>query len=225
MRRLKDIWLTAMALTVSTAAMATDSYIKQWNTAVIIGSIPHSNFRYYLEPQLRFIADPYILNEAFFLGGLGYQVNHDLVIFAGAGWIFSKSPQGTDSNEMRIWQQVNWLAINHDNYNLISRTRMEERKNTNGSPYAYRFRQRLWLRIPLTRFPSFSFSCFDEIFLNLNHPSWVSPYFFAQNRAFIGIGHQLTKAVMVDAGYMNQYLHSNQNQLDHVILLTFSIRA
>lgn len=216
--------MVLVTLPCSTTTIAADSYVKQWNTAVIIGPIPHSNFKYYIEPQLRFIADPYIFNQAFLLGGLGYQFNEDLMAFAGAGWIFTKTPQDTNANEMRIWQQSNWRITNTDSFNLNSRTRLEERKNTDYSQYAYRLRQRIWLHVPFKRYPQYSFSCFDEVFFDFNHPAWVSPYFFAQNRAFIGIGDQLTNHVMLDAGYMNQYLHSTQNQLDHVLLMTFSIR-
>lgn len=223
--RICALLIVIATLPYTICASAADSYVKQWNTAVIIGSIPHSKFRYYFEPQLRFIADPYVFNQSFLFGGLGYQMNEDLMVFAVAGWIFSKNTQGNTSNEIRIWQQANWRVTDTSSYNVNSRTRLEERKNTAFSQYAYRFRQRLWLRIPFHAVPQYSLSLFDEVFFDLNHPAWVSPYFFAENRAFIGIGHELTTQVMLDAGYMNQYLHSNQNRVDHVLLLTFSIRV
>jgi hypothetical protein len=203
--------------------MAATSYVKQWDAAVISGAIAKTNYQYYFEPQIRFIGDPYIFNQSLLLGGLGYQYSPSLILYAGPGWIINKSTNGDVTHEIRLWQQANLSLVNRATVTLNSRTRMEERMNTQYSSIAYRFRQRFWLRMPIRLSSKYSLSAFDEFFLDLNHPEWVSPYFFSQNRAFVGVGYQLSNNVLMDAGYLNQYLHANKNQVDHVLLVLFTI--
>ena len=208
------------------SANSTQSYNKAWAVATLIGSMPvNPAFKYYLEPQIRFIDDTYFFNQALQLGGLGYQINKNIMVFAGPGWIITKTPEGESTHETRFWQQINWLMLS--NPNLNSRTRLEQRKRTDVAPMAVRFRQRVWMRIPFKKWERYSFSINDELFFNLNHPSWVSPYLFEQNRAFVGISTQLTKAMIVDIGYLNQYNRSSRttNYSDHVFLLSFSITS
>ncbi len=215
--------VVAFIAALGAPAMAADSYLKQWDNLVITGSITNSHYQYYFEPQIRFIDDTYVFNELFLLGALGYRVNSSLSFFVGPGWIITKNTDGSMSHEVRLWQQLNYLAISKATFNLNARTRFEQRKDTQYSTIAYRFRQRLWLRVPFKSHPSLSFSIFDEIFLNFNHPQWVSPHFFSQNRAFIGLGYQYSKALSIDTGYMNQFLNSTTSRDDHVLVVICSI--
>lgn len=220
----KIILLIFFFLIWASNSNATESYGKLWGSATITGPFfPDSNFRYYLQPDVRFINDPYVFNQLLLQPGLGYQFNPRLVFYGGIGWIVDKNPQGITSHEDRLWEQLNWLMANTNTFDINIRTRFEENKNLDQSQIAYRFRERIWLRIPFKSSPTHSFSCFDEIFLNLNHPQWVSPYFFAQNRAFVGIGTQFSKTTILDVGYLNQYIHNRQNQLNNVLLFTLTI--
>lgn len=210
------------------SANSTSSYNKAWAVAAIIGSMPvNPAFKYYIEPQIRFIDDNYFFNQTLQLGGLGYQINKNIMVFAGPGWIITKTPEGESTHETRFWQQLNWLMVNSPNLNMNSRTRVEERKRTNTAPMAIRLRQRVWMRIPFKKWERHSFSVFDELFFNMNHPAWVSPYLFEQNRAFVGIATQLTKSMIADIGYLNQYLRPSRTNSfsDHVFLLSFSITS
>jgi Protein of unknown function (DUF2490) len=214
---------TVLIMVSSSRVMAADSYLKQWDSAVFTGSIRKSNYQYYLETQIRFIDDPYLFNQSLLIGGLGYRFNSSLTIYACAGWIVDKLITGKLENEIRFVQQINSMIYEESSFSVSSRTRFEERKKTEYSEIAYRFRERLWLRIPYQYNPVFSFSFFDEIFLDLNHPQWVSPDFISQNRAFVGMGYQYSPHITIDVGYMNQLLISRRNQVDHVLLFLFSI--
>lgn len=210
----------------TSSAYSTRAYNKQWVVATVIGSMPvNPVFKYYLEPQLRFIDDHYFFNQTLQLGGLGYQFNKNITLFAGPGWVITKTPSGQSTHETRYWQQLNWLILNKSSLNINSRTRLEERERTDTAQMAVRFRQRIWMRIPFEKWERHSFSIFDELFFNLNHPYWVSPYLLEQNRAFVGITTQLSKSMLVDIGYLNQYLRpSNTNSIsDHVFLVSFTI--
>ncbi len=212
---------------MSVFAMATngmESHTKLWSVGTVIGLVsPDSQVKYYLEPQLRLIDDKYKFNQFLFLGGLGYQFNSDVMVFVGPGWVVSKNPQGKVFHEYRIWQQVMWRAYLSPNLVINSRTRLEERRNLDAPQLAYRLRERVWARIPLQHWSGHSLSMFDEMFFNLNHPQWVSPYLFEQNRAFVGVGTQMSKSTVIDVGYLNQYIHNRVNRLDHVLLLNVTM--
>ncbi|KTD68599.1 hypothetical protein Lste_1757 [Legionella steelei] len=206
------------------ATHSTRTYSKDWAVANIIGPISeNSSFKYYLEPQLRLIDTPSVFNQFLYLGGLGYQFNRNVMLFIGPGWILTKTPENKTHTEKRLWEQLNWQVMKDSNLSINSRTRLEERQRSDQSQIAFRLRERLWLRVPLKKWQSYSFSCFNEFFFNLNHPSWTSPYLFEQNRAFIGIAKNLSKTAILDIGYLNQFLHSSQNQNDNVLLLSLTM--
>lgn len=207
------------------ATFGARSYTKYWSTASIIGSVSKdSAFKYSLEPQIRLIDTPSVFDQVVLLAGAGYQYNPDLMFFIGPGWIYTKSPATSAiTEEKRLWQQINWRAVNNSNLTLNSRTRLEERSQEDESQIALRFRERLWLRVPFKEQEKYSLSCYDELFFNLNHPAWTSPHLFEQNRAFIGIGRQLFQSATLDMGYLNQFHHSFSNQTNNVLLLSFSM--
>lgn len=208
----------------STTLHATETYIKQWTTANFVGSISEdSKFKYYIEPQLRFIDDRYVFNQAFLFAGLGYQFTPTVSLFVGPGWVLTKNTEGEVYHEYRLWQQLNWQILNSSVVSLNSRTRLEEKERSNQSQVAYQLRERIWVRIPIKNTNQFYYSVFDEVFFNLNHPSWTSPHFFEQNRLFLGIGKQLTKTTMLDFGYLNQLQFGPPRQLNHVLLVSFSV--
>jgi hypothetical protein len=206
------------------SAYSSEPYYKDWTVATIIGSVSDkSSFKYYLEPQLRLIDTSSVFNQLLLLGGFGYQFNKDMMLFVGPGLVVTKTTAGDTFYEQRYWEQFNWRIQNNLNWNINSRTRLEERKNATTAPIAFRLRERMWIRVPLKKWEGYSFSCFDEIFFNLNHPDWVSPYSLEQNRVFVGVSRQLSKSTILDVGYLNQFIHSTRNQMDHVLLLSFTV--
>lgn len=208
---------------VAPYANSIESWNKGWAVATVIGSISeYSPFMYYLEPQIRLADDNYVFNQLLLLAGIGYQLQQNIAVFIGPGWVLTKTPEGNITHEKRLWEQINWSSQN-TSISINSRLRLEERVNTKYTQTAVRLRERIWIRIPFSFWPNYSFSCFDEVFFNLNHPQWTSPYFFEQNRAFVGISKQLSKETIIDIGYLNQYLHSVNSQLNNVLLINFSI--
>lgn len=203
-----------------------EHYTKLWLTNVsTLSFTSNPKLKYYLEPQLRLIDNHNKFNEVFFLTGIGYQVTPTILLLTGPGWILTETTQDQMEHEFRLWEQMNWQPISPTQYSIISRSRLEERKQTNNPGIAIRFRERLWVRIPIKHSNAYSLSLFDEVFMNLNHPAWVSPDFMSQNRAFIGIGKQLSPTAILDIGYLNQYIMSQQNQINHVALVSLTITA
>lgn len=202
-------------------------HTKLWSTAVFIGPlIKDTKIKYYLEPQLRLIDDKYKFEEAFIYAGIGYQTTPDLILFLGDASVVSRKTTGNYVHENRVWQQANLSVINNDSFNLLSRTRLEERKNLSESQWAVRLRERLMVRIPLRNWVTHSLVLSDEVFFDLNHPKWIgNNNVFAQNRAFIGIGTKISKQTSFDIGYLNQYQFTNPNQMSNVLLLSLNITS
>ena len=203
---------------------AIEEHTQLWMVSTILEPFSDtSRFKYYLETQLRFIDNPYKFRMMQVLPGIGYQASPNTVLLGGAGWIPFKTLNGVMLHENRIWQQLNWLIVGSSEYILSNRLRLEERRLTTIPGIALRLRERLFDRIPFQRWPGHSLSMFDEVFLNINHPSWVIQHVFEQNSAFIGIGTQLLKNTILDIGYMNQYVASNPRQMSNVLVLNLSV--
>lgn len=183
----------------------------------------NSALRYYLEPHLRLMTRSSFFKQSLMLGGIGYQLNPAIILLTGVGSVLTQTAQGRLLHESRYWQQVNWLAWNTFKANLNIRFRLEERHIQLDPQIAIRFRERAWLRVPIKNWKGHYVSSFDEIFFNFNHPNWVSPYTFEQNRFFIGLGTQITPSTMMDIGYLNQYLHSYKNEWENILFLSFTI--
>lgn len=221
---LKALQLTLCLLLITVPAYGMQSYEKLWSSTVITGPLKAASpYQYYLQTDLRIMSNRYVFERLMVLPGLGYQFLPSIIGYIGIGRSIEKTLDGETQQENRYWQQLNWHALAAATYDLVSRTRLEEIQNLDESHTAYRLRQRFWLRIPFSTDNKYSFSCFDELFFNINHPAWVSPSLIAQNRAFVGIGNQLSKSAMLDIGYMNQYLHSQAIQMNHVLLLNLAI--
>lgn len=203
----------------------TIQHTKAWATTVVTGTlIQDSPFRYYLEPQIRFIDNHYKFEEALLYVGIGYEFSPYLTLFVGDAGTISRQSSGDYVRQNRIWQQLNWNIFCKNKINVISRTRLEERKNLSEAQWAVRLRERWLLRIGFPYWQNRSIVLFDEIFFNFNHPAWAgNSGTISQNRAFVGIGTQFSKQATVDVGYLNQYQFTVPNQVSHVLLVIVSL--
>jgi hypothetical protein len=203
---------------------AIEEHTRFWSSANVLGSFSSNNrLKYYLEPQLRFIDDSSKFNQAIMVAGLGYQPSENVVILGGLGGYLIKNLQGEMLHEYRLWEQLSVQIPTLPTYDLFNRIRLEQRDLLGEAGIAWRLRERLLLRIPLRHWPDHSLVTFDEIFMNLNRPKWVVPHFFDQNRAFFGIGTQLSKTSILDIGYLNQYIMSSPHQLGNVLLVNLTV--
>jgi len=199
-------------------------YFKFWDNTVIIGSLSENKkWKYYLEPNIRLIARRKKFDEGLIYAGFGYQFTPNAIFFLGDAWITTQTLQARYMRENRVWQQILWNALTSPRLNLIVRLRLEERKDISQPRWAMRWRQRLMFRIPFGTESRYSLVLFDEMFFNLNHPSWVSNRVLEQNRAFIGIGTRISKYSNLDVGYLNQTRFAATGQINHVLLISFAM--
>lgn len=214
---------------LSTSLFAKDLQVhtKLWLTGTFIGPLTEENkkLKYYLDSRLRLIDDTYILDQDRVYAGLGYEVTPNFTPFICGAYIINESTSGVITHEYRIFEQFIWNMIHNSSLSLSNRTRLEERRDTNQSQWAYRLREQFTLKIPFKRWKKYSFLTFDEVFLNLNYPQWVDHRFFAENRAFVGIERTISKAWSFDVGYINQYQFSTPNKMSNGIYLAINMNA
>ena len=143
--------------------------------------------------------------------GIGYKPNQNITFLLGLGQYGTYSNDGNFktpmlNHEFRIWEQ---LALN--NYfgpaKIEHRYRIEQRWR--GGKYRNRFRYRFFPMVAINK-PGIEkgavfIAAYDEIFL-----TDVGSH-FERNRVFAGIGYQVSKPLMIQVGWLNQYDLSADN--------------
>ncbi len=151
---------------------------------------------------------------------VGYQVTKALSLWQGYAWVADFLP--TFRSENRLYQQLQYRTAVHG-FNLLSRSRLEERFIEDTSGVAIRARTMLRVGYPFGRAKAWSVVLYDEVFINLNSIQNGPEGGFDQNRAFGGVNYKLSGHVNVDAGYQFQLVNSPEPGLanggNHIILI------
>ena len=195
---------------------AVRSINKSWSLLTLTGN--YGSFLYNIEPQMRIFEQPKPFQQFLTNASGGYNVTPDWQLWLGqAVTTVSQDAIAGTVDEVRVWQQAGW------NKQLLrmqfsSRTRIEERRSFGFSDWAFRFRERALLSIPLTE--KIVLEAADEVLLNLKHVQWLTTGTWDQNRASLAIVQQLSESCFISVGYMNQYLFIiNNPQSDNVLLI------
>jgi hypothetical protein len=200
-----------------------------WLAGSLTGKLPSSindgkgSWRLWIDGQSRFGDDASRFSQGLVRPGIGYALNKAWSIWAGYAYIRTDQPYTqTPSNENRIWEQVTWQGLVRST-DLSSRTRLEQRFNSSGSGTGVRLREMGKLIQPLGAKKFWLISAYDEIFVNLNSTNFGARAGADRNRAYAGPGINLSRAVRVELGYLNQYTFNNNgpDKIDNV----FSINA
>lgn len=233
---LKDVALSLLLFLFCYPAFGDDTQqnSKLWTSIVVGGPLAEDQtFQYYVESQARFIINRSDKFDTFASGGgIGYRYSPGLVLWLGNSWTTTNDLIEGPGHEYRNWQQMSWNAINNKSFDFSIRTRLEQRKDLDESPWAMRLRQKATLSVPLKKYKGYFFVTYDEVFFNLNHPSWVSDQTISQNRAFIGIAIPTSKRTSLEVGYLNQYLvgsnldlNTRSDQMNHFLYLNLKIKT
>ncbi|WP_347923436.1 DUF2490 domain-containing protein [Pontimicrobium sp. SW4] len=155
--------------------------------------------------------------------GIGYTFNESKNnVLMGYGYILSENYLGnTDDkvsiNEHRIFQQFTSKQT-VGNVKLNHRYRFEQRFVE--SDFKMRFRYFLGLNIPLDKKEKgankYYISAYNEIFLN------TKSSIFDRNRVYAGLGYNISNALRLEAGYMNQFFETtSRDQFNIITFFTF----
>ncbi len=204
---------------LSPAINATQTYNKIWTALGLNTNV--GKFAYQFEPQARFIDRPLLrLEQSLNNIGGGYLYSSHWAFWLGSTWIMN-IPVNTPSNhELRLWQQIIYntsveLPV------LTIRSRFEERQLQNFTQWNYRLRERFTYSRALT--PKIALLIYDELFININRPTWVKTNVFEQNRIQIGVNQEIAPWLTLGPGYLYQYIFAHPPLASHVLVINAQI--
>lgn len=166
-----------------------------------------------LEVQERFTNDADRLGQLLLRGLVAYRLSQR--VNAGVGYAFVLTdPVGPASlNEHRFYQELNVRLIDDDGVTLDARTRLEQRSFEEQEALAWRLRQFVQLRVPVSK--ASKLVLYTEPFVDLNQTG-VQRGGLSIWRNFAGIAIPLGKGVEVVPGYLNQYVvRAGPDRIDH----------
>ena len=176
-------------------------------------------WRWWAEIQPRSREEGEDMDQLLFRPGIGYALTDHSTVWIGYAHVINFPASGDNIHEDRIWQQYMWSGATPLGA-FTSRTRFEQRWQTNGNETGGRFRQMFKLSWPLPFYQPVSLVGWDEVFIHLNDTNWGARQGFDQNRGFAGIGYRVQPTLLIEIGYMNQYINrSTVDNLNHVLSL------
>jgi len=196
-----------------------------WSALKASGLFVNDHYNYVFELHGRFRFENPVFAKGISRFGLGYVVNPSIRVFLGYDFDGRETPLNDDKVMLgqRVWQQVSAQLSKDEHFSWASRTRFEQRFSFDFSGTALRLRELLSWNFTDTIYDKITPSIYDEVFLNLNHPSWVSRKTVSQNRVFVGLLIPWKKYAMVRVGYMNQTFFGvrgvEMNHIFHVALI------
>lgn len=168
--------------------------------------------------QARLTDSQQTLNALFIRPSLYYKFENRFRVAIGYDMI----PTYPDSDplffEQRFWPQIQKSYSPNKSSDITLRTRMEYRIRNIERSSAIRFRQRVELAYQLSQ-TGWIIDVFDELFLGLKKPTWVTQRTVDQNRIFIGFAKKINRYIQLDFGYLSIYRPRIRSRLSHIPLL------
>jgi hypothetical protein len=168
-----------------------------------------------LEAQERFTNDAERLGQLLLRSLVGYRINKDVNIGAGYAFVLTDPVGPVELNEHRFYQELNVrMLTTPGGTTLDSRTRLEQRTFEERDETAWRLRQFVQLRVPVSD-KGHRVVAYTEPFIDLNETD-VQRGGLSIWRNFVGVSIPLAKGIEVVPGYLNQHVfRDGQDRSDH----------
>lgn len=199
---------------------------QSWNSVQLIGPIASSEkWSYFFKEEARFdLHDEHVFDESVTDWAICYDALAYLRCCLGTSIVVSTKENPDEvTKEQRFWPEITWRAKQTDRYKIISRTRLEIRNNFARSGVALRFRQKVIVHFlnDSRRIHPF---WYDELFINLKKPAWITRNTVDQNRFFIGVKVKHNAILSWELGYLNQIKFGDSaNLMNHVGIFAINI--
>jgi hypothetical protein len=167
-----------------------------------------------VEAQERFTNDAGRLGQLLLRSLVAYRIDRDANIGAGYAFILT-DPVGPGAlNEHRFYQELNIRLIGtQDGVTLDSRTRLEQRMFEERGGTAWRLRQFVQLRAPISA--ALKLVAYSEPFIELDQTG-VQRGGLSLWRNFVGVSIPLARRVELVPGYLNQHVvRAGPDRTDH----------
>ncbi|NBB52825.1 DUF2490 domain-containing protein [Rhizobium sp. CRIBSB] len=176
-----------------------------WTGAFASGPVKeNSRMLVWIDAHARFNGEGDQLNTTILRPGIGWRVSPRLDVWAGYAHITLHRP-GPDGQEHRAWQQATYPVAEIAGGRLTGRTRLEQRFREGGDETGWRLRQFMRWSRPIAG-PELTLVASNETFIAFNDTDWGQNSGYDQNRAFVGVGWQVTPKFRLEGGYMNQQI-------------------
>jgi len=184
--------------------------------------------------QLRSADDWDHVRNAVIRPSLGYALNDRVTASLGYMWNRTLNPDGPDSTENRIWQQLA-IAQPLPRFTLTHRIRLEQRfieRPSQPDVDAVRLRYQLRAQVPLeapTPASPFARGAYvavqGEVMGHLSGEDQLNGKTFDQARAFASIGWRMDRRADFEVGYQQQYLNGRTvDTQNHTVLFMATTR-
>ncbi len=222
--------LTALALvSAGPAAAQTSQDTQLWLNTTLFGT--HGDFVYFAEVQPRFGNDISRLDQLILRPAVGWKLNDALTIYQGYARV-ENTPAGMPSfSEDRSFQQLSWEIGEFQKFKLSSRTRFEQRWESDGRDVGFRFREQLRASHPIfDEAWGLKAVGWSEVFVALNDTDWGARAGFDQIRTFVGLEIPLQEKSKgkstVEIGYLNQTVNAPaaRVEVNHILSLNLFVR-
>jgi hypothetical protein len=195
-----------------------------WTGAFANGPVREkSRLLVWFDAHARFNGEGDQLNTTILRPGVGWRVSPRLDVWVGYADV-TLHRHGPNGEEHRVWQQATYPVAEIGGGRLTARTRLEQRFRDGGDDTGLRLRQFIRWSRPLAT-PDVTIVASNETFLALNDTDWGQNAGYDQNRAFIGLGWQMTPKFRLEGGYMNQRIDGGagpDRQNDNFVLNGFA---
>lgn len=167
-----------------------------------------------LEARERFTDDAGRLGRLLARSLVGYRIDKRTSIGVGYAYVFSDPVGPLRRNEHRFYQEFNHRLIETEGgVTVDARTRLEQRTFEESDGTAWRLRQFVQVRVPLSQ--DNKLVAFAEPFIDLNQTA-VQRGGVSLWRNFVGVSVPLTKNAERVPGYLNQYVvRGGADRIDH----------
>lgn len=167
-----------------------------------------------LEARERFTDDAGRLGQLLARSLVGYRIDKRTSIGVGYAYVFSDPVGPLRRNEHRFYQEFNHRLIETEGGMTVdARTRLEQRTFEESDGTAWRLRQFVQVRVPLSQ--DNKLVAFTEPFIDLNQTA-VQRGGVSLWRNFVGLSVPLTKNAERVPGYLNQYVvRGGADRIDH----------
>jgi len=202
--KLRTIAVAAAVFVAANPAMANEDDANVWlGQFATINATDKVYVR--LEAQERFTNDAERLGQLLLRSLVGYRINKDVNIGAGYAFVLTDPVGPVELNEHRFYQELNVrMLTTSGGTTLDARTRLEQRTFEERDDTAWRLRQFVQLRVPVSD-KGHRIVAYTEPFIDLNETD-VQRGGLSIWRNFVGVSIPLAKGIEVVPGYLNQHV-------------------
>jgi len=208
--------IVASCTFIATPAIATEDDFNIWTGQFIVVDLDQADAWFVRgEAQERFTNDADRLGQLLLRSMIGYRINDRLNIGAGYAFIYTDPVGPTESNEHRIYQELNVrLVETAAGLTVDSRNRLEQRFFEEDGETGWRYRNLIQMRAPISE--TNKFVAYTAPFIGLNETRFNRGG-LAVWRNFAGVSFPLAESIEVVPGYLNQYVfRDGEDRVDHI---------